>query len=251
MKKIALLLALAITFVGCNNDDDNSSTPVTIEFTFSQNWDGTEVGASDLGITVYTNENGEQLNIARLRYLISGIRLTNSNGTVIDIDGYNLIDISDPTTFAFDPNMSIAPGTYTVSLIHGFNEADNVDGAYADLNVASWNWPMMLGGGYHFMQMDGNYNVNSISMPYNYHNGTARVSMGVFEQNFSDLDLPTLITIQNNASIEIQMNIAEWYKNPYTWDLNVYNTPLMPNYDAQKLMQMNVSTVYSIGTVTQ
>ena len=28
-------------------------------------------------------------------------------------------------------------------------KADNIDGEYVDLNSASWNWPGMLGGGYH------------------------------------------------------------------------------------------------------
>lgn len=251
MKKIALFLALATALVACNNDDDNSSAPVNIEFSFSQNWDGTSVSAADIGTTVYTNENGEELNIARLRYLISRISLTDSNGNVTNFDGYNLIDLSDPSTFSFDPNVTIAPGTYTLSFIHGFNETDNLDGVYTDLNLASWNWPTLLGGGYHFMQFDGNYDVNALPKPFNYHNGTARVSVGVFEQNFLEVELPTLINIQNNAVIDIEMNISEWFKNPYTWDLNVYDTPLMPNYDAQKLMQQNASTVYGVGTVTQ
>ena len=251
MKKIALFLVLATALVACKNDDDSTPVPVTIEFSFSQNWDGAAVSTADIGTTVYTNEHGEELNIARLRYLISRINLTDSNGNITNFDGYKLIDISDPSTFSFDPNVTIAPGTYTLSFIHGFNETDNVDGAYNDLNLASWSWPTMLGGGYHFMQFDGNYDVNTLPKPFNYHNGTAIVNVGVFEQNFVEVGLPTPITIQNNAVIHIDMNISEWFKNPYTWDLNVYDSPLMPNYDAQKLMQQNASTVYSVGTVTQ
>ena len=41
------------------------------------------------------------------------------------------------------------------------------------------------------------------------------------------------------------MDIAEWFKNPNIWDFNVYNTSLMPNYEAQKLMQENAATVFS------
>jgi len=251
MKKIALLFALSITVIACKSDDDGVISPVNIEFSFTQNWDGTSVSAADFGSTIYTNEHGEEIYIARLRYLISRLSLTDSNGLVTNIDGYNLIDLSDPTTFNFNPNITIAPGAYTLSFIHGFNEADNIDGEYPDLNAASWNWPAMLGGGYHFMQFDGTYDVNALPKPFNYHNGTARVSDGVFEQNFVEVNLPNIITIQNDADIEIEMNISEWFKNPYTWDLNVYDTPLMPNYDAQKLMQLNASTVYSLGAVTQ
>jgi len=47
------------------------------------------------------------------------------------------------------------------------------------------------------------------------------------------------------------MNIAEWFKNPYTWDLNVYNTMLMPNYTAQKLIQKQGYSVFNLGSVSQ
>jgi len=51
--------------------------------------------------------------------------------------------------------------------------------------------------------------------------------------------------------MEIKMNIAEWYKNPNTWDLNTLHAPLMPNYNAQKQMNQNGQSVFSIGTITQ
>ena len=57
--------------------------------------------------------------------------------------------------------------------------------------------------------------------------------------------------ITNNATIEVKMNIAEFFKNPNTWDLNVLDTPLMPNYTAQKMMQENVMSVFSLGEITQ
>jgi len=250
MKKIVFLLALSFAFISCNSDDDNP-TPLNVDliFNFTQNWDGTNVTNSDLDNTVYTTEMGHELKIARIRYLISRITLTNSNGTVYNVDGHNLTDMSDVATSTFDPGMQIPAGDYTVSFVVGFNEEDNVNAAYDDLNSVLWNWPAMLGGGYHFMQFDGMYDVNSGSpLPFNYHYGTARVSPDVFEQNFYTADLQNTISVTENDTVEIQMNISEWFKNPYTWDLDVYNTPLMPNYDAQKLMQQNAATVFSVTT---
>ena len=140
----------------------------------------------------------------------------------------------------------VPEGNYTLSFIYGFNQADNIDNAYNDLNTASWNWPAMLGGGYHFLQFDGMYDVNTDTpKPFNYHNGTARVSEGVFEQNFVPFNLTNNLQIEAGSVIEIKMDIAEWFKNPYSWDLDMYNTPLMPNYEAQKLMQQNAATVFS------
>ena len=46
------------------------------------------------------------------------------------------------------------------------------------------------------------------------------------------------------------MNIAEWFKNPTTWNLNELNTVLMPNFEAQKIMSANGKNVFSLGNVT-
>jgi len=249
MKKIVFLLAISFAFISCNSDDDSTPVNVDLVLNFTQNWDDTNVRSSDIDNTVYTNEMGHELKIARLRYLVSNISLTHSDGTVYNVSDYNLIDLSDSSSLTYDTGMQIPAGAYTVSFVHGFNEADNIDAEYTDLNTAGWNWPKMLGGGYHFMQFDGMYDVNTAtSMPFNYHNGTARVSPGVFEQNFANIAPQNTINISATSVVEIQMNISEWFKNPYTWDLDVYNTPLMPNYDAQKLMQDNVATVYSVTT---
>ena len=251
MKKIALLLILAIAFVGCNDDDDSPSN-VVMSIVLSQNWDGTNVTATDLETTEYTNQNGEVLKISRLRYLISKVTLYNSFGDAIELDGYNLVDISDENTLSFTKNAVFPPGTYTrITFVYGFNEEDNIDDAYGDLNVADWAWPDMLGGGYHFMQQDGTFiDTNGDTQLYNYHNGTARVSAGVFEQNFISVDLNDL-SINSNSTIDIKMNIAEWYKNPNTWDLNTLSGGLMGNYDAQIMMNENGQNVFSVDVVTQ
>ena len=48
------------------------------------------------------------------------------------------------------------------------------------------------------------------------------------------------------------MNVAEWFKNPNTWDLTVLYTLLMPNYNAQLMMHDNGSNgVFTLGDVTQ
>ncbi|PNQ74992.1 hypothetical protein C1T31_02325 [Hanstruepera neustonica] len=256
MKKIFSLIVMLLLILNCSEDKDDNLSLVNmsnVSFSFTHDWDGTLINSSNLQTEIVTNEHGEEISMTRIRYLISRFELVNDNGDSYLFDGYKFTDLEDETTYNFTPtNNSIPIGNYTLRFIWGFNEADNVDGAYLDLNSASWNWPAMLGGGYHFLQFDGMYNVDTTApSPFNYHNGTARVSDGVFEQNFALIQLSTPITITNNANIEVKMNISEFFKNPNTWDLNVLDTPLMPNYDAQKMMQENVLSVFSIGSITQ
>jgi len=247
MKKIALLFMLSIAMVSCNDDDDNTQQNVSIQVNLTQNWDGTEITEADLGTTVFTNQNGENLKITRLRYLISKVIIYNSFGDAIEVNGYNLADLSDDNSLIFAKGTVLPPGTYNkISFVYGFNEEDNIDNEYPDLNTAEWSWPDPLGGGYHFMQMDGTYvDPNGDNQPFNFHNGTARVSDGVFEQNFITVTVDNL-SFSSSSVIEIKMNLAEWFKNPNTWDLNQMSTGLMGNYDAQIMMNANGQNVFSI-----
>ncbi len=275
MKKIALLLVLATVAFGCNESDDSTPEVLgcmdsdslnynpdattddgscvyakTLTFTFTQNWGGTPVTSANFNNTEYTNEAANVLKISKLRYLISAIELHGVDSTLVFND-YKLVDLTDANSLSLTISSSVPTGDYTgISFVYGFNKEDNVSGAYPDLNAANWNWPAMLGGGYHFMQMEGTYkDTNGDTQPYAYHNGTARVSDGVFEQNFIPFDFNRNFTVSDDTTIEIKMDISEWYKNTYTWDLNVYNVDLMMNYDAQKHMHENGPTVFSIGEI--
>jgi hypothetical protein len=64
-----------------------------------------------------------------------------------------------------------------------------------------------------------------------------------------DVDLG-IINIVEGTDIEVRMNVAEWYRNPNLWDLNVLFSVLMPNFDAQIMMNENGQTVFSLGDVT-
>ncbi|MEZ5002242.1 MAG: MbnP family protein [Chitinophagales bacterium] len=250
-KSFILLLAMGLTFVACDEDVVEDAT-TTVTFSFTHNFDGADVTASEFNVFDFINANNDTLSISKLRYLVSDFKLFNANGDTVSFAGYNLVDVTNSTGLSFVTTEEVPQGTYTgISFVFGFDSVSNVSNAYADLNVATWNWPDMLGGGYHFMQMEGKYLENDVEMPYAYHNGTAKVSDGVFEQNYFTAVLGGVTLDKANADIEVKMNIAEWYKNPTTWDFSIYNIMLMPNYAAQKIMQANGKSVFSLGTVDQ
>ncbi|MEL6811216.1 MAG: MbnP family protein [Bacteroidota bacterium] len=266
MKKIALFLALGLAFASCNNDDDGGTPPVVntnVAFTFSQNWDGDPIENSDYETTVYTNANGEEMTLSKLVYLISDITFTNTtSGETFDAGDYNLIDARTGTGTTFTPGVEIPEGEYTVSFTYGFDDEDNQDGIYQDLNSSDGSWavPPPLGGGYHYMRLEGKY-INNVGAEtaFQFHNiranrhNTLPPGPGTLEELLDtsiDVDLGT-VNIVSGTSIDIEMNVAEWFKNPNTWDLNVLFTILMPNWDAQILMNENGQNVFSRGVVAQ
>ncbi|MFT5213793.1 MAG: hypothetical protein ACI9WV_001517, partial [Patiriisocius sp.] len=60
-----------------------------------------------------------------------------------------------------------------------------------------------------------------------------------------EVNLGTIV-IKNTTEVEIKMNLAEWFKNPNTWNLNELNTILMPNFEAQQMMNANGKSVFSL-----
>jgi len=245
MKKIiALLLLTLLLFCSCNKEEEN----LTVTLKFTQNWNGVPLTNQDFNTFKFTTANGENISIERLRYLISNISLveeSENNHFLIDVgeNSGNLITISD-----------VYPSNYKLKFTFGLTDLENTDGSYPDLNSANFNVPGMLGGGYHYMQFDGKYkDTNNLNANFNYHviravDRTEPMNLK-FEDTSFTVDLGS-IEIKENASIEIKMNIAEWFKNPNTWDLNTLNSELMANFEAQKLMNANGKTVFSLGEIT-
>lgn len=241
--------------------DDGSCTYAetkTVKFSFTHNFDGTGLTAAGFDQLNYTNASGNVLSFTKLQYSISDVRFYKANGDSIYLDGYHFVDLTDNATLEYTLPATIEVGDYTgIAFNWGFNEADNVSGAYADLNALSWSWPDMIGGGYHQLKMEGRYiNAATDTISYQYHAGSrVRQISGIdttFHLNYAHIELPSsAFTLSNNATIEVKMNLAEWFKNPNTWDLNTYFSMLMPNYTAQVMMNQNSSTVFSLGTITQ
>lgn len=259
MKKITLLLAIGLALGGCKTDDNAGTTneqKFTVDFSFTHNWDGSAIVDADFDQIQYTNANGELLSISKIVYLISDITFTNAAGEVFDAGDFNLVNVRENTNLSFTPNIEIPEGDYTVSFTFGFDDEDNIDLAYPELNSADggWNVPPPLGGGYHYMRLEGKYiNAASDEIGYQYHTVRAN-DMSTSPITLQDTSIEVnlgVITIGSSTNIEVQMNVAEWFKNPNLWDLNVLFMVLMPNFDAQIMMSENGATVFSKGTVTQ
>ncbi|MCB0402978.1 MAG: hypothetical protein KDD41_12900 [Flavobacteriales bacterium] len=228
-------------------DDHSTSSHVTINF--NHNFAGLPVNKSLFNQFNYVNANNDTLSINKLRYLISDIKLYLYNGDSIQMGSYRLIDLETPTTASYYVG-HVTKGSYAaIGFNFGFDSLDNM-GNYTDLNAANWNWPSMIGGGYHNMQFEGKFMANGVATNYAYHNGTAS-NMGNYNQNHIHVILGGVSLNQEYCTININMDLSQWFENPIIWDLNVLNSMLMPNYTAQLMMHANGYNVFSLGNTVQ
>ena len=251
MKQL-LIVFLSLYFISCSSDDDEFAKKISIKLNFTQNWDGTSISKEDFSKFDFENQRGTKLSIEKLRYLISKINLIKSNNDTIKFKGYALIDLNNNSSMIHELPQQVVEGMYDLSFTFGFNEKDNLSGIYPDLNALSWNVPSTLGGGYHFMQLDGKYKDDlGIEESYNFHviraydMETQETKDTSFTINLGN------VFVKNNATIEVKMNVAEWFKNPHQWNLNERSIMLMGNFDAQKDMSDNGRNVFSLGEIFQ
>ncbi len=266
MKRIALALITMTAFISCNNDDDTVviEEPVltSATFRFTHNWDGAAIDNSDYEATTYTNAFGTEMELSKLVYLVSDITFTATDGTIFNAEDYNLVFARTGVGAFFVPNIEFPEGDYTVSFTFGFDDEDNdKPGGYPDLNSSdgSWNVPDPLGGGYHYMRLEGTFlDTNTDTQTFQYHTIRANKHSsfppgpGTLEElrdTSFEVDLGT-ISIERGTQIEVKMNAAEWFKNPNTWDLNVNGQVLMPKFEVQLDMNENGSNgVFELGAV--
>lgn len=251
MKKIIPLLGLVLLFA-CSSNNDIEAEKVAINFTFSHSWQDTALDNTDFNDFKFTTEDGDTISITRLRYVVSDVRLTHQSGAETVLSEHGLIDVTN-NDLSFISSPEILAGNYTaVSIRFGLSAEYNVDDSYPDLNTAVFNVGDMLGGGYHYMQFDGEYLENGVQMPFNYHFIPAADT-----NNLPITPLDTSIQLNLGAmrvtggsTVTINLDLYEWFSNPNTWDLNVLNTSLMPNFNAQLQMQENATSVFSLVSIT-
>ena len=229
---------------------ENNTASIT--FNFTHHFDGVPVTAANFDQFNFINANGDTMSITKLRYLVSDIKLNTTNGNEVPMTGYHLVDVTNGTGLSYTVGQAEFGAFASIGFNFGFDTTDN-SGNYIDLNSISWNVPAMMGGGYHGMQLEGKYKVNGVDSLYAYHHIVKKrtTMMAPFEDNHITVNLPGIALNEANVVVEIKMNIAEWFKNPDTWDLNTFHSSLMGNYNAQSMMQANGYNVFSLGIVSQ
>lgn len=251
MKKV-LWMGICIFFGGTSCAPDPEAENFRLVITFESHWNNSPVNQTTFGNFLFENASGELLSIERLRYLISDIALERKDGSQVLLKAYHLVDMSRAASLrlsleTFTPLADIRG----ISFVFGLNRSTNQDGVYPDLNAAVWNVPQAMGGGYHFMQLDGKFKTQPAveAMGYNFHAIQAvdsQVGSGlVFEDTFFEVS-QEFIPQSTEQALTVSMNVAEWFVNPHLWSLETAHSMLMSNFEAQKRMAENGKSVFSI-----
>lgn len=211
------------------------------------------VGGAPLALGVdtlpYTNEAGNTFGVSRLSYFICDVSLTLADGTVVSAPGAHYVDHETPETLTYALPVAVPEGQLQqLSFVMGLTPALNQTGAFGSPPESLMEWPEMIGGGYHFMKLEGRY-LNSASEPFAFmaHSGGL---------DGADYAIPVTLDAGGRAlsgaqTLTVRMSIEEWFAHPDTWDLNDYfneaHRGIMRDAAAQASLQRNGATVFSLG----
>jgi len=232
-------------------DDGTCTYNNQVTLKFSQSFNDEDVTAADYGQLKFTNAFGTKMAIGRLRYSISDIRFYKADGDSVMVEMGHLVDVADASTATHILSEKIDPVEFTgFGFNYGLTPERNVNENFPEWNALNWGWPAPLGLGYHQLQLDGDFIAsNGDTIGYNFHNGSNAQMPNMPEtavENYVFVKFNAAIDMRTNRSIEIDVQIDQWFENPNTWDLDALHTMLMPNKEAQLLISENAANVFEV-----
>lgn len=197
----------------------------------------------------YTNEAGNTFMITEIQWFLSQIELQDDQGAWIPLE---------PRIFYIDTNIpeshtlraaSIPVGKYkTLRFVFGLDEEDNQTGLFSNPPEANMFWPEPLGGGYHYMKLNGKYlDGDGQLVPLNVHLGIGQnEDHSQFYQNYFTVEMPIDFTLTENAEnqLDLTMIVDNWFRNPNLYDFNEWGSAIMQNQAAQQVLKENGNDVF-------
>lgn len=187
----------------------------------------------------YTNAAGNTYRVRHLRYFISNLILKEKFGVSTLLPIHWLVDAENYNTWSHTWAQDLAGSYSGISFYIGVDSASNItDSLGTDLQVQNMAWPDAMGGGYHFLQFEGDY-ISNDTVGFALHLGRNPQLVKI------DIDKDFLIQ-KNGTDLKLTMNVSEWFKNPYVYNLDADGNYIMGNDTLMQKIAKNGSDVFQI-----
>ena len=216
----------------------------TVRMHFSFSVDGDELQQDTM---LYRNTAGNRYEVTEAQYFISNVILTLSDGTQHAIKSdqcAHYVDADIPGTLVWNPTDELHAGTYkAITFVFGLAPELNVTHTYTDAPENNMSWPAVLGGGYHYMKINGRWLApDGTAHPFNLHSGRVLTAGGDTIEHSFTVTLPLAqktLSKDGTMDIALDMNVNRWFVSPHVYDFNEYGGSIMQNAAAQEVLEAN------------
>ena len=237
------MFLVTTAFVSCKKPVQSGDLTVNIDYSINGK-------ALIIDTLCYQNEAGNEFMITEIQWFISKMGLQTEQGEWVKLE---------PRIFYIDTNIpenqtirisAIPIGNYkALRFTFGLNEADNQTGIYSNPPESNMFWPEMLGGGYHYMKLNGKFvDANGQLMPLNVHLGIGQnADHSEFYQNYFTVEGSINLNIAENTEnqFNLTMIVDNWFRNPNLYDFNEFGSAIMQNQAAQQALKENGKDVFT------
>ncbi|HEX6791499.1 MAG TPA: MbnP family protein [Candidatus Krumholzibacteria bacterium] len=261
---LALCLPALLALGGCGGDDTSTpETPGEVEVVFNLNVGGTPLQPLSTDATTYTSPSGTKYGISGLRFVISDVRLHSDTGKDVTLASVHYFDFDVAATRTIQA--SAPHENYTgMSFTFGLDAGKNLRDKYPITVIPDvMFWPLDLGAdlGYHYMQIEGNYEkTGGGTGPYTTHtggrhlDGTSLAYPGVVDATAYHFNFPVNLSFTpahihegGHGLVVISFDLNGWYMDhtpadgvDTQYDFNsLANQMIMGNLDAQGKLRTN------------
>ena len=260
MKTRLLVIVFALLAVACTKREETAEIDLNI---------GYEANGKPLvtDTLCYFNEVGNQFLITEIQWFLSNIQLLGQDGkwhTMRQRSAADSFAEQNERIFYIDTDIpeshtlrgqKIPIGHYSLlRFTFGLDENDNQTGIFNDSPESEMFWPDMLGGGYHYMKLNGKFvDTEGRLNPLAIHLGIGQnEDRTEFYQNYFIVEFPIDFNVAANAEnhLDLTMVIDNWFRYTNTIDFNVYGSSIMQNQAAQQALKENGQNVFIIGKPT-
>lgn len=244
-----LILFFALFFSCKENNKPAEPSSAKLNFHFTHFCDDLPLEYDTLK---YVNAAGNQYLVNEIQYFISDVKLHHSDGSVQMLDAWKDIhyvdsDLAGTQTWNVFDEIKIGDIT-KVSFTFGISEEKNNSLMFVNPPERDMFWPEFLGGGYHYMKLNGKWLAEDGSIkPYNFHLGIGQIYAGDiiipdsitgFVQNYFDVELPNSsfsVSEGETLNLEIRMHVENWFQNPHIYNHDDWGGDIMQQQDAMHL----------------
>lgn len=188
----------------------------------------------------FVNEAGNVYSVTDVKYYLSNITLTASDGSIFYDAEIHYVDFKE-TESLFIFLDSIIPGKYnSLSFDLGIDSSRNLTGFLPNtLNNLNMAWPDPMGGGYHFLRFEGKFLIGPNTYGFAFHLGKSMMKIHYV------LDLNKELKYWNET-IHLKHDLNEWFKTPTTYDFNIHEPYTMNSDSVMQVIKLNGSNAFSL-----
>ena len=246
MKRLLIVLCIvtSLTFAGCHKNNSSPGTVTSGKIDVRINY---KVGTNALifDSLVFSNEAGNQYSIEKLQYYLSDfcfykdhqLKFTSSEVFYCDArkDTISAIELTSLT--------GMPVGTYdSISFYIGVDPALNIsNGLPSTMENIDMGWPDAMGGGYHFLKIEGHWKDSLAISGYDMHLGSNNYQVK------TGIKFDMVINPVADVTLKLVMDVNEWFRKPYTYNFHTDGAYSMGNTTLMQKLEDNGVDVFTVN----